>query len=590
MNFMGYRSHDEDQHRHDMTKGLQAFINYLGRHDDLTDVDFANMEDTPKRFVKAFMEMTRTRTEIRQEVKDIIATSFPASNVPNHKPGIITQGPIEAVSICPHHWLTVKYEVFVAYIPGENGGVLGLSKLARLVIALARRPVLQEDFTKDIADILHWENHDYKSHWPSVDSFGSAVRVIGVHSCFDGDTEILTENGWTKFKHLQDNVRVAQVDVKNGMKTSLVLPMKVIRQKNGFDHLLHFKNRCVDLMVTPDHNLITSSSWKYNHNNGYFNWEFIPANKVPVEFYVPKQIEWDEKTPIKAVNIDGHRIEANDFIKLMALYFSEGCWRGEGSWLHYARNKVGIEIVQKKGTPECDKMISFFNTLPFRIDRELQDGAYHFIIHSTDLPKYLLKFGRLCVDMRLPRILLNAPKKQQRLFLKWFYLGDGDKWHLKQEHKDKFERSRGQIISTASKKLARDLQELYFKCGMDTHIHTYEGADYQNGGNKYRVWQQLGKGQNNTQDGKQAAFFRTSSTPPEIIPYTGMVYCVTVPTSAIIVRRNGLITVVGNCMSCRGVHSNAKTVTAELRGDFRKVDMEEKFDRFIEDCRRFSSY
>lgn len=581
----------ENQQLLELEKAYEIIAAYLGRDNDLTEVDFSNMRDTPRRVAKSFMEMTQTRTQISQKIKDIISTAFPSSKSSGHLPGIITQGPIEVVSLCPHHWLPVKYEIFVSYIPSIEGNVLGLSKLARLCIELGKRPVLQEDLTKDIADVLHWEESaTHEPQWPSINSAGSASRVIGKHSCFDGNTEILTEHGWTKFKNLEDGVRVAQVDVNNGMKTSLVKPLRVIRQKNNFDHLLHFKNRCVDLMVTPDHNVINTTAWKYNHNNGYFTWNFTPANQLPVEFYVPKQIEWDERTAIKDVKIDGHKIEAEKFIKLLGLYFSEGCWRGTGSWLHNMRNKIGIEIVQKKGTPECNKIIKFLKTLPFRIDRELQNGAYHFIIHSIDLPNYLIKFGRLCVDMCLPRSLLNAPIDQQKLFLEWFYLGDGDKWHFKPENKEKFERSRGQIISTASKKLARDLQELYFKCGMDTHIHTYEDADYQQGGNKYRIWQQLGKGQNNVEDGKQAAFFRTSSTPPEIIPHTGMVYCVTVPTSAIVIRRSGLITVVGNCMSCRGVMSNALTVTAEVRGKFREEHMERKFDVFCDDARKFRSH
>jgi GTP cyclohydrolase I len=61
--------------------------------------------------------------------------------------------------------------VSVAYIPREK--VLGLSKLSRIVQLLARRPILQEDLTHQLAHILH-EN---------LESRGAAAYVEGLHMC-----------------------------------------------------------------------------------------------------------------------------------------------------------------------------------------------------------------------------------------------------------------------------------------------------------------------------------------------------------------------------------------------------------------------
>jgi GTP cyclohydrolase I len=55
-------------------------------------------------------------------------------------------------SMCEHHLVPFMGKAHVAYIPGEDGRVTGLSKLARLVDAYAKRPQVQERLTSQIAD------------------------------------------------------------------------------------------------------------------------------------------------------------------------------------------------------------------------------------------------------------------------------------------------------------------------------------------------------------------------------------------------------------------------------------------------------
>ena len=57
-------------------------------------------------------------------------------------------------SMCEHHLLPFVGMAHVAYVPGENGKITGLSKLARLVDAYARRPQVQERLTSQVADKL----------------------------------------------------------------------------------------------------------------------------------------------------------------------------------------------------------------------------------------------------------------------------------------------------------------------------------------------------------------------------------------------------------------------------------------------------
>jgi GTP cyclohydrolase IA len=61
---------------------------------------------------------------------------------------------IPLYSVCEHHLIPFHGRAHVAYIPGEDGRITGLSKLARLVDGLAQRPQVQERLTTQIADAL----------------------------------------------------------------------------------------------------------------------------------------------------------------------------------------------------------------------------------------------------------------------------------------------------------------------------------------------------------------------------------------------------------------------------------------------------
>lgn len=74
-------------------------------------------------------------------------------------------------SMCEHHMLPFIGRAHIGYLP--NGRVIGLSKLARVVECVARRPQVQERMTETIADLLVSE----------LDAKGVAVVVEASHSC-----------------------------------------------------------------------------------------------------------------------------------------------------------------------------------------------------------------------------------------------------------------------------------------------------------------------------------------------------------------------------------------------------------------------
>ncbi|MBQ3562666.1 MAG: GTP cyclohydrolase I FolE [Clostridia bacterium] len=79
---------------------------------------------------------------------------------------------IPLYSMCEHHLLPFVGKAHIAYIP-RDGIVIGLSKLARIVNAFARRPQLQECLTANVADFLENE----------LNALGVAVVIEAEHLC-----------------------------------------------------------------------------------------------------------------------------------------------------------------------------------------------------------------------------------------------------------------------------------------------------------------------------------------------------------------------------------------------------------------------
>ena len=104
--------------------------------------------DTPKRVVKAYSEMT---SGYSADVASILNVQFEQDE---HYSGIVLLRDIPFHSMCEHHLLPFSGHAHVAYIPGDNGRIVGLSKLARLVESYARRLQVQERMTVQIVDAL----------------------------------------------------------------------------------------------------------------------------------------------------------------------------------------------------------------------------------------------------------------------------------------------------------------------------------------------------------------------------------------------------------------------------------------------------
>ena len=110
------------------------------------DPDRPGLRETPARVARAYAE---TFAGLHQDPIEVLSKTFDIG----HDEMVLVKD-IEVYSTCEHHLVPFHGVAHVGYIPGVDGKVTGLSKLARLVDVFARRPQVQERLTSQIADAL----------------------------------------------------------------------------------------------------------------------------------------------------------------------------------------------------------------------------------------------------------------------------------------------------------------------------------------------------------------------------------------------------------------------------------------------------
>ncbi|MDT5139497.1 MAG: cyclohydrolase [Mycobacterium sp.] len=110
------------------------------------DPEREGLRDTPARVVRAYREIF---AGLYTDPASVLSTMFDE----DHNELVIVKE-IPMYSTCEHHLVAFHGAAHVGYIPGADGRVTGLSKIARLVDLYAKRPQVQERLTSQIADAM----------------------------------------------------------------------------------------------------------------------------------------------------------------------------------------------------------------------------------------------------------------------------------------------------------------------------------------------------------------------------------------------------------------------------------------------------
>jgi GTP cyclohydrolase I len=127
------------------------------------DPDREGLAETPDRVARMYAELfAGLNKDPREHLKKTFTQKYDE---------MVVERNIGFESMCEHHLLPFIGKAHVAYLP--NGKIVGLSKLARVVEALSRRPQVQERMTEELADLL----------MEALDARGVGVILEASHTC-----------------------------------------------------------------------------------------------------------------------------------------------------------------------------------------------------------------------------------------------------------------------------------------------------------------------------------------------------------------------------------------------------------------------
>jgi len=357
-----------------------------------------------------------------------------------------------------------------------------------------------------------------------------------VHKCFPGDTEVLTRRGWIPWRDVGDAEEFATRSSDGKLQWQRALGF--VREQHDGD-LIRFRNRELTITVTPNHRMYGqrfTKDWRTGKQiagpAGFVEARELldevarrpgkgwrgRAKHAPslYDFRIPTRTEWtDGVLPAPVCRIGARTFAWEDWAAFLGIWFAEGsCMRSNGADKpRHGEYRVQIAQSLKTNPAKYAKIKRLLKRMGFSYVAKPD----RFLFSDRDVWAYLVGLGD-SLTKSVPQWLKDAPTPVIRAFFDWAMLGDGTV------------RGRKRTYYTASKRLADDMQELFQKIGSSAAVQPYIDGKSQ----MYAVEEML-----RSDISIIPAGCRGKERMPQRIPYSGMVYCATVPNGTLYCRENG---------------------------------------------------
>lgn len=401
-------------------------------------------------------------------------------------------------------------EINMAYRQAENLRWQQMDFVVGYEIKLSNNHTCNGKPFQDICDIL-------------AGKYPKDFQWTGWHPlCYSDDSEVLTNRGWKLFKDVLDDDLILSL---NPNTRNIEWVEFIDRQCfSYYGEMIHFYNRSLDCLVTPEHNMVY-----LNKNDGKIkNCQAKEYTKGKGRFY--RGCEY-ESGDVEFYQIDDLIIPFDLFCEFM------GYWLSDGSTM----SNSGVVISQQEGETARDKIVDCIKRMGFEPHLEKQKVVFY----NTTIRNYLKIFGR-CINKFVPYVIKNASKRQIRIFLDAFVLCDGYKRPCRSfigNHGNEFKSDKDEIIYfTTSERMAGDLSELILKSG---HRPSFS---INKAGVSHKANGPIIKSNYDCYSIRECYSVTSSVFNKEIQHYDGLVYDLTLERNHIMyIRRNGKCFWGSNC-------------------------------------------
>lgn len=401
-------------------------------------------------------------------------------------------------------------EINMAYRQAENLRWQQMDFVVGYEIKLSNNHTCNGKPFQDICDIL-------------AGKYPKDFQWTGWHPlCYSDDSEVLTNRGWKLFKDVLDDDLILSL---NPNTRNIEWVEFIDRQCfSYYGEMIHFYNRSLDCLVTPEHNMVY-----LNKNDGKIkNCQAKEYTKGKGRFY--RGCEY-ESGDVEFYQIDDLIIPFDLFCEFM------GYWLSDGSTM----SNSGVVISQQEGETARDKIVDCIKRMGFEPHLEKQKVVFY----NTTIRNYLKIFGR-CINKFVPYVIKNASKRQIRIFLDAFVLCDGYKRPCRSfigNHGNEFKSDKDEIIYfTTSERMEGDLSELILKSG---HRPSFS---INKAGVSHKANGPIIKSNYDCYSIRECYSVTSSVFNKEIQHYDGLVYDLTLERNHIMyIRRNGKCFWGSNC-------------------------------------------
>lgn len=391
-----------------------------------------------------------------------------------------------------------------------------------------------------------------------IDFPGECTHDIFVKKCFSDDTEVLTDNGFKLFKDLNRDDKVASLD--DDGKLIYESPTDYISYHHEGDmysinNEIGGHGKQLDLLVTPEHQ--QTYVRRDDFRKGKINIIKRPVEDLPNgDFCIPSTYlkdGYDQEgysSPISFMTDD-------QFYAFLGLWLSEGSMSSVRANTEWRQNEVSVSQYKKvyvDKVAEFMRSISWPSKLHYKRDDERYEhgNAGRWSVYNKELYTYLKPY-KFAENKSIPReIMNNASLSQLKILYEWLMLGDGANYDKDNKQQPYY--------GTGSKQLADDVQELAFKLGYRTNLtkkYKIKNKLRKDGSRKLIMHRIHVHSKDRNGSSRKSWYIKSSTHVSEFgnknkhiektKGYKGQVYCVTMPSGRLFVRRNGVIALSGNC-------------------------------------------